>query len=682
MQQTKDGKLISEIITENDKTTERVYKDDETIQELITQGDNKKATIYNSENKRLEQCVIKDGEQYTLEYDGKGNTKGIIVQNGESISALAKKFHCSEQDIIELNKDILNGKKYFNVGDEIKLPRELDADDKALQGRKNSEEAILEYEQEQAQKAAARAKKQAELKALGVVSTEGAGEKRIGYTGQENLGTRKKSNLTYTVVGKTGVRGREIVKGSNGKYYTMAADGTILKEEYAKATSLYDSGTKIKGTLKEKQKDGSLKEVSRDFAIVGELGKGRKAVVDKNGKSYVMSHDGKILDSNYLQRDEKADEISKDPKKAQKETISLMGSQVANAEAAFNQQLAEDGWAGDVADGISILWGSKNRASVVREELAKYKSDMAELQKYSDSGDDTKFKAKFKEMYGVEYNQNAVAAYTRFPTTANYRKAFGTTNDIGLRVAKYNESQQKGASAVKTGVVIAASTAAAIATGGTSLVATAAIAGASTMAARAAVEVTDLATNDIEGDINGENLDNIAEQAMTEGALAAVTVGIAKGTGNVLGKTAAKAAPKTTGGTPAPVPKSPTGQSGLVRVKSTNTGNSGNTGNTGRTGSTNNSGNTANTGAAGTSAQNLNIAKDISSKISASGGLNNLSQAEKTKLAEMLGITPEKLTNLSKADYKKLILKFHPDRYTGNAEFATLMIKILNHLKV
>ena len=40
------------------------------------------------------------------------------------------------------------------------------------------------------------------------------------------------------------------------------------------------------------------------------------------------------------------------------------------------------------------------------------------------------------------------------PTKANYQKAFGTKNDIGYRVDKYNQSQQQGAGYVKTAVKV------------------------------------------------------------------------------------------------------------------------------------------------------------------------------------------------------------------------------------
>lgn len=93
-------------------------------------------------------------------------------------------------------------------------------------------------------------------------------------------------------------------------------------------------------------------------------------------------------------------------------------------------------------------------------------------------------------MFGVDYNQNAVANYYAHPTSTNYQKAFGTKNDIGTRVAKYNESQQTGAAVVKTTTKVAAGFAVAAVTGGTGLVALGAAAVA-TGAASVVVEESD-----------------------------------------------------------------------------------------------------------------------------------------------------------------------------------------------
>ena len=66
--------------------------------------------------------------------------------------------------MIKANAGKVRGKypnAYFNVGEEIKIPRKLAADDAALQGRQTKEEAIAAYN-EDAQRRAEEARQRAE----------------------------------------------------------------------------------------------------------------------------------------------------------------------------------------------------------------------------------------------------------------------------------------------------------------------------------------------------------------------------------------------------------------------------------------------------------------------------------------------------------------------------------------
>ena len=121
-----------------------------------------------------------------------------------------------------------------------------------------------------------------------------------------------------------------------------------------------------------------------------------------------MSHDGVILDENYLARSNYSDAIRSDKTTAQNATVDMLTQQLDSAQAAFDAQMKEDGWAADVADGISNIWGifqeNGNQAWRVRKDLAQYRKDMEELKEAAKQGD-SQFRAKFKDMFGVEYNQ-------------------------------------------------------------------------------------------------------------------------------------------------------------------------------------------------------------------------------------------------------------------------------------
>ena len=135
-----DKETVSkEVITEGNKTTERTYTNEGMV-EITATSEGTTETRYNNENKKLSQTKIINGKEYTVEYDENGNTK-LVLQNGESIDMLAKKFGITKSEILEAN----NGKIRGWAGDEIVIPGELEADDNRLQNRQTVQEAKSAY---------------------------------------------------------------------------------------------------------------------------------------------------------------------------------------------------------------------------------------------------------------------------------------------------------------------------------------------------------------------------------------------------------------------------------------------------------------------------------------------------------------------------------------------------------
>lgn len=524
---------LTEHINDNGRIADREYYEEGYTEKTTDDNGNPTTNICNLDNKKLVQEKTVRGQKYQATYDGQGNTTGIIVQNRESLSDLANKFGCSEEALKELN-----GKESFAVGDEIKVPGEIEADSPALQNRKDAQGAkqdALIQQQRDARAAAIReqraaaaavrkaraAAQEAQYRQMGLKNHKGRGTK---VTGHYKSGKKE----TFTVIGEAG-NGRKLVKGKNGKISTVAHDGTVLKESYVQNTNLYASGKKVKGKIK--GKDGKLH--SGTFAEVpnGKLPHGRKTVVDAKGRTWVMAQDGTILDNKYVAKSNYADQIKANKGTAQKVTVNMMSNQLDQAQAAFDKQMNADGWAEDVADGISVLWGSNNRASKVREDLKTYRNNINQLKNAAKQGD-AQFKTKFKQIYGVNYNQNAIANYYLRPTKANYQKAFGTKNDIGYRVAKYNESQKAGGEWVKTGAKVAAGIAAvatAIPSGGSSIAAYAAglgAAGVATAAADIAIDVSNKAVSK-EGLQDGE-LGQYVKDGVIDGTITVATLGTSK----------------------------------------------------------------------------------------------------------------------------------------------------------
>ena len=530
--------ILTEHINDNGRIADREYDEKGYTEKTTDDNGNPTTNICNLDNKKLVQEKTVGEQKYQATYDGQGNTTGIIVQNKESIADIAKKFGVSTDDLMNVNSDKLQGKtkKYFNVGEEIKIPKELEADDKALQGRKTADEAKADFAKDEQirakqraiaeQKRAAAKERDAKLrKDLGLTNYAGAGRP---VTGDYYNGNKKTRSVTLTKIGNA-THGRTIAKDNSGKVYVIAHNGVILKDTWVNVSAHRKTVVVGKGRY---AVDGSRGD-----------GHGRTNLIDADGNQRVMSHDNKILKNSYVQKSDKSDVVRKDYKTAQAETLNMLTSQLDNAKAAFNEQMKQDGWAGDVADGISVLWGSENRASKVREDIAEYGKTLKELKGCKTEAE---FNKKFKEKFGIAYNKNAIANYMLKPSAANFKKAFGSKQSIGERVAKYNESQQQGAAVVKTGAEVAgaiALTAATVATGGAAgVIAAAAVAGATTMAADVIAEETDRMKitgqyKDADGNIvkdnkgvfrDGTDHGEIMKDGLIDGGIAALTLGGSK----------------------------------------------------------------------------------------------------------------------------------------------------------
>ncbi len=120
-----------------------------TVETITDENGNITKNFYNSDGKKIKQEKTVDGETMTVEYDGKGNTK-VIVQNREGFKSLSELFGVDKEELMELNKDKIHthprtGRKFFLVGEEILIPREVEADEAILKGRKDRAGAIQDW---------------------------------------------------------------------------------------------------------------------------------------------------------------------------------------------------------------------------------------------------------------------------------------------------------------------------------------------------------------------------------------------------------------------------------------------------------------------------------------------------------------------------------------------------------
>ncbi|MBP3925387.1 LysM peptidoglycan-binding domain-containing protein [bacterium] len=341
-----DGKPVK--IEDGNKTTNITYNENGRTETMQDTDGNSAVTEFNNDGKRLEQTKTVDGKEYKVNYDGQGNTK-VIVQNGETIDAIAKKFGCSPEQLKELNAATLNGKKYFNVGAEIKVPGELEADAKELKGRKSAEETKADFardEQIRQQKAAAKREREQYYKSLGLQDHKGAGEK---ITGRDKNG----KEFTFTKVGNA-THGRTIATDKKGNIYVVS-NGVILKNDWAQFTS-----------NKKMSEDGR-------YAYLGSRNDGhnRQVAVTVSGQQVVMSHDGKRLDDSYVQGSDKFDMIKAQAAKAK--TPEEAKAVIKNHASVSNENVVKvkggDGkvWYFDTNTGKTVNLTKQEAAAITKE---------------------------------------------------------------------------------------------------------------------------------------------------------------------------------------------------------------------------------------------------------------------------------------------------------------------------
>ncbi len=98
-----------------------------------------------------------------------------------------------------------------------------------------------------------------------------------------------------------------------------------------------------------------------------------------------------------------------------------------DAQLSLNGQLASEGWAGKIADSVSMLWNSNNRAVLVQEDINKYNEQINDLKK---SVKEDKFTDKFKEIFGVDYNQSNIKKYEKTAKQFNMAITTKSVSDI------------------------------------------------------------------------------------------------------------------------------------------------------------------------------------------------------------------------------------------------------------
>lgn len=93
-----------------------------------------------------------------------------------------------------------------------------------------------------------------------------------------------------------------------------------------------------------------------------------------------------------------------------KATLSTLKSLQIKADTMFQKQQMVNGWISRFSDKISILWGSKNRASLVEDDLHMNRHYIENLDAAARQGN---FKSVFFDTFGVNYDKEKVEAFDK-----------------------------------------------------------------------------------------------------------------------------------------------------------------------------------------------------------------------------------------------------------------------------
>lgn len=476
-------------------------------EETVTEGENNiTKTIYNKENKALTQTKTVNGQEYNVEYDGKGNTK-IILQNGESIEALAKKFGCSKQELLDAN----GGKIRGWAGDDLVVPGELKADDTRLQGRQTKEEAVAAYkvvaEEIQQVKDEAAARKPISFTNKDYDTYEEMAKALFKREGNESPSTRqmkariedlKKTNpdikdgelkgkrITANVAQemqsrisgkeqtakeyKQNLETRKNAEGIAKKFYQIA-DENAGQASMRKMQALFDSKEINKDNIvavldaydKEKHGDSSIidtvtsetgaggtkqqKDVLR--AIIGTLCDAAKDAgvsdedIEHAKTEFETSMDNELAAFrrtnpkdmekavDFLRGAIVAKKTGNVQEMSDEDAIATFNSDFASTDADAQKQYAdarkEEGWTAKVGDTV-CGWFGCTTIDDMDKKLGKNAADVKKLA--AAGGNEAEFKKIYKEVFGVEFDKNKIAA--RDAALGNLQQAQNMSSTINI----------------------------------------------------------------------------------------------------------------------------------------------------------------------------------------------------------------------------------------------------------
>lgn len=449
-----DGTITENIKTANGSSVITRFENG-SYTETIQDGNNTTETTYNKEDKRLSQTKTVDGETYTVQYDGNGNTL-VTVQNGESIEVLAQKFGCTAEEIINANKEdgtVKGGKnnQYFLVGQEIKIPKELEADEKALQGRLSSEETIQDYTATMEAKRAEEARQAQEASEANETPAE---EKKL--TSEELKAKQQQANIIAKDLYSACQRAKMRTVDSDAfqaelKKVNSENASMVLSQFNAESLDLsYVDMICSQQTSSEAKRKDALTHMMNALADEARAKGVAEADITKYTKSFEISMNAEFkkigfIDPKNMEASMKAlhglvlakdvDAIEMTNAEAIESFKGTAQGEYDSAKSSFDEARKDEEWTARAGDTVFGWFGCITKEDM-EGKLAEYKGDIEKLQNCKSEAE---FKQVYEDVFGIPFDKKKIAAYEtakiELGLAASYKNEIETLQNL------YNEAR-------------------------------------------------------------------------------------------------------------------------------------------------------------------------------------------------------------------------------------------------
>ena len=427
------GNVESEIIKDENeqllsqKVTTTLGDGSVDVRKTTYDGQNSE-TIRTIDGKNISQTKVIDGQNYYVEYDGEGNTV-VVVQNSETIGMLAKKFGCTVQEIIDANPGKKIGgsgnNRYFYAGEEIKIPREIQADNKYLQNRKSKSEVIARHQAWEAEQAReAEEKRQPEEAAKDAANASAKAQNEANKTKAKELAKEffgiADDNSGHNSVQKmlTFLQGN--VNSSNIVDFLNAYNDPNVRNQDSSIIDTICSEIGADTAIRKKalwQVFNTLVEAARNAKVSeSDIQSASNAFEKSMNKQFDSWHRINPLEMenaiNYLLGAIAAAKSGVEEVNEKEAMQSVAGDFKATNEQAnadFEEARKEDSWLAKAGDAV-CGWFGCNTIEDLRAKLGDNAKKVEALIEAANKNDSVAFKRIYKELFGVEFDAKKIEA--------------------------------------------------------------------------------------------------------------------------------------------------------------------------------------------------------------------------------------------------------------------------------